>query len=470
MCIRFLAVLPSGTRSKPIAGPSRPGRRSRRRPGRRTRARRRSRGPAPRTPPARAGRPRRSPGSSASPCPHRRGDSGRNASVDARGPVMVQRMRRRATAVLATAIMLSRSAGSAPRRASDTVRVGTLDAPAVPRRRRRPLRLDPPRPWEPGNPAAGHGEGRVRVPSGDRTTRARRSARWCRTRAAPATAPPAPPSSYAAMYGPLLDRRNLLLVDQRGTGRSEPVDCPGAPGPQAGLRRRGRALRRPASARAPTTTRPPCSADDLAARHRGARLGKGRRVRRLLRHLLHPGLRRPASRPGPQRRPRRVLPDVRRERVVPHPGPGDAPGLRRRVPSGPPACRGAGPAVPADAAAGAGAGAPAARGAASPTTPTGAAMQVPVDGRARWPRSRSARPTRPAFYRELTAALRSGLAGDHAPLLRLVAEATGGGTDAGPVAAYSEGLDAAVACHDYPQLYDMTAAARPRARSSTPPR
>ena len=51
----------------------------------------------------------------------------------------------------------------------------------------------------------------------------------------------------------------------------------------------------------------------------------------------------------------------------------------------------------------------------------------------------------PAFYRELTAALRSALAGDRAPLLRLVAEATGGDSDAGPVAAYSEGLDAAVA-------------------------
>ena len=47
--------------------------------------------------------------------------------------------------------------------------------------------------------------------------------------------------------------------------------------------------------------------------------------------------------------------------------------------------------------------------------------------------------------------------GDYAPLLRLVAEATGGGTDAGAPRDYSEGLDAAVACHDYPQLYDMTA-------------
>ncbi len=28
------------------------------------------------------------------------------------------------------------------------------------------------------------------------------------------------------MYGPLLDRHNLLLVDQRGTGRSAALDCP----------------------------------------------------------------------------------------------------------------------------------------------------------------------------------------------------------------------------------------------------
>ena len=68
----------------------------------------------------------------------------------------------------------------------------------------------------------------------------------------------------------------------------------------------------------------------------------------------------------------------------------------------------------------------------------------------------------PYFYRELTAALRSSLRGDRVPLLKIVAEATGGGTNAGPVSAYSEGLDAAVSCHDYPQLYDMTA--RPRGR------
>ncbi len=70
----------------------------------------------------------------------------------------------------------------------------------------------------------------------------------------------------------------------------------------------------------------------------------------------------------------------------------------------------------------------------------------------------------PAFYREMTAAMRSGLRGDRAPLLRLVAEALGGGTDAGDPLEYSEGLDAAVACHDYPQLYDMTASPALRAR------
>jgi pimeloyl-ACP methyl ester carboxylesterase len=70
----------------------------------------------------------------------------------------------------------------------------------------------------------------------------------------------------------------------------------------------------------------------------------------------------------------------------------------------------------------------------------------------------------PAWYRELPGALRSALAGDRAPLLRLVAEADYVEPGGGPVAAYSEGLDAAVTCHDYPQLYDMTASpARRRA-------
>jgi hypothetical protein len=62
----------------------------------------------------------------------------------------------------------------------------------------------------------------------------------------------------------------------------------------------------------------------------------------------------------------------------------------------------------------------------------------------------------PAFYRELTAALRSGLRGDRVPLLRLVAEATGGSTNSGPARFYSAGLEAAVSCHDYAYVYDLT--------------
>jgi pimeloyl-ACP methyl ester carboxylesterase len=32
--------------------------------------------------------------------------------------------------------------------------------------------------------------------------------------------------SYRAVFGPLLRRRDLVLIDQRGTGHSQAVDCP----------------------------------------------------------------------------------------------------------------------------------------------------------------------------------------------------------------------------------------------------
>ena len=57
------------------------------------------------------------------------------------------------------------------------------------------------------------------------------------------------------------------------------------------------------------------------------------------------------------------------------------------------------------------------------------------------------------IYRDLLAARRALARGDRAPLLRLAAEDlpfTGGG----PVKSYSEGAYAAVACHDYPTVYD----------------
>jgi len=60
-------------------------------------------------------------------------------------------------------------------------------------------------------------------------------------------------------------------------------------------------------------------------------------------------------------------------------------------------------------------------------------------------------------YRELDAAVRSALAGDAVPLGRLAAEALFTGSGGGSPSVYSEGLDAAASCQDYPQLYDMTA-------------
>jgi len=64
------------------------------------------------------------------------------------------------------------------------------------------------------------------------------------------------------------------------------------------------------------------------------------------------------------------------------------------------------------------------------------------------------------IYRDLDAAARAQFAGDSAPLLRLFAEnnlTSGFRQSGGPATEYSRGLFAAVSCSDYLQLYDMTA-------------
>jgi pimeloyl-ACP methyl ester carboxylesterase len=67
----------------------------------------------------------------------------------------------------------------------------------------------------------------------------------------------------------------------------------------------------------------------------------------------------------------------------------------------------------------------------------------------------------PAIYRDLPAAAEAFDRGDRAPLARLAAEAFAGGAN-GPARDYSAGLDVAVECHDYPQLFDV--AGSPAAR------
>ena len=68
-----------------------------------------------------------------------------------------------------------------------------------------------------------------------------------------------------------------------------------------------------------------------------------------------------------------------------------------------------------------------------------------------------------AIYRDLPAAAEAYDRGDRAPLARLAAEAFSGGAN-GPAQYYSAGLDAAVECHDYPQLFDISRLARRTAR------
>ena len=66
-----------------------------------------------------------------------------------------------------------------------------------------------------------------------------------------------------------------------------------------------------------------------------------------------------------------------------------------------------------------------------------------------------------ATVRELDAAARAYLDGDRAPLLRLMAETIGGVDSedarnaAGDISEWSAGLEAAVMCHDPPQIFDM---------------
>ena len=155
--------------------------------------------------------------------------------------------------------------------------------------------------------------------------------------------------------------------------RHRPVGAdrlPAAPGPEGRLRtRRGRLRRRPGRAGRRLLDRAVGRRPRRGGRR--ARARPGRRLRRLVRHLLRPGLRRPPPRAGPQRGARQRLPGVRRGRVVRHPGPGDARLLRARLRADPRLPRRR-PAVPAHPGEGARGGARPSPGAARRTTRTAA--------------------------------------------------------------------------------------------------
>jgi pimeloyl-ACP methyl ester carboxylesterase len=63
----------------------------------------------------------------------------------------------------------------------------------------------------------------------------------------------------------------------------------------------------------------------------------------------------------------------------------------------------------------------------------------------------------PVVYRELDASVRAALDGDNVPILRLVAQSQTWSHGTSPAGYFSDGLFFAVSCTDYPQLFDMRA-------------
>jgi len=260
-------------------------------------------------------------------------------------------------------------------------------------------------------------------------------------------------SSYAAMYGALLTRRNLLLVDQRGTGRSAPIDCPELQDLTTTYAAAAARCARRLGAHAHLFGTK-LSADDLAAVIDALGLGHvdvygdsygtffaqvfasrhPDQVRSLVLDSAYPTYGETAWYPTQTLAMRRSF-DLVCARTATCAALGVRTSSRlttlvksvRRAPL---------------------------RG--TVTGGDGLRHRITVDAPALVSLVFNAT-YGPVTYRELDAAIRSWQKGrDGLPLLRLVAEMQfpGGGTS-DPVD-YSEGADAAVACQDYPQLFDMT--------------
>jgi pimeloyl-ACP methyl ester carboxylesterase len=261
-------------------------------------------------------------------------------------------------------------------------------------------------------------------------------------------------ASYVQMYGGLLDRRNLLLVDQRGTGRSQPIRCPELQKPA------GPFDYPPAAAKCAQRLGDHANlygtalaADDVAAVIEALQLGKvdlyGDSYGTFFAAVF-------AGRHG------RLLRSVVLDAAYPPTGetawyPTQGPAMLRSIDL---ACQ----RTPSCAAAGATTSTLLARVLAQvrkkpfhgkAADGLGKLRRVRVDAEALVSVAFGAT-YGPAIYAELPGALRAALRGYRKPLVRLVAESLYSGSGGSPVY-YSEGLDAAVSCHDYPQLYDMAA-------------
>ncbi len=257
---------------------------------------------------------------------------------------------------------------------------------------------------------------------------------------------------YAAMYGSLLTRRNLLLVDQRGTGLTAPINCPELEhlvGPyDVAAARCAKRLGSHADLYGSAS-----SADDLAGVITALRVGKvdlyGDSYGTFFAQVF-------AGRHGDQLR------SVVLDSAYPPTGetawyPTQTAAMTYSIDA---ACAHTIACAAANGATAQLLSSVLAQVRRHPYTGVaynadGARQHVVVDGKALVSLTFGAT-YGPAWYRELAAALHAALTENRAPLLRLVAEAVYTSSYPSDVVAYSEGLDAATSCHDYPQLYDMS--------------
>jgi pimeloyl-ACP methyl ester carboxylesterase len=275
---------------------------------------------------------------------------------------------------------------------------------------------------------------------------------------------------YQPMYGPLLRTRNLLLVDNRGTGTSGVIRCPGlqrvadaggTPGFAGRLARCARTLNR-RYAHASDLYGTAYAANDLSAVLRRLRLGRvdlyGDSYGTWFAQSFmarHPG----------------ELHSVILDSAYPVVGldvwraavGGASRYAMDAVCSRDPACSSTAPGSATDRLA----------------QLLDLVRRAPISGSTRDADNSKARATigpgtlvdlvsdagpDPVVYRELDAAVRSALAGDRVPLLRLAAQSRSFDHSPDPDVIWSAGLYFAVSCTDYPQLYDMQASPAVRRR------
>ena len=259
---------------------------------------------------------------------------------------------------------------------------------------------------------------------------------------------------FAEMYGTLLERRNMLLVDQRGTGRSEPINCPGLEIGTMSIDREAAKCARSLGDHA-NLYGSALSADDLAAIIKALKLGVvdmyGDSYGTFFAQVFagrHPDLLRTLILDG-------AYPVYGESAWYPTQGPALRNALNVTCARSP-LCASASPRPIRDLAdlveklrrKPLTVWAPGGDGARHQITLTAPGLTAIAFN--------STYST--TVFREFTAAVRAAQDADPVPLARLYAEFFYTGSWLSNPRAFSEGLDTAVSCHDYVQMYDMSAA------------